>query len=100
MALCDDPSRRRVVVLGPVCVATLCGDAAGGRVATPDLELAVGKRDMPTPFQIDRELVPFRCADCDASSCGGHWKTETAFDQDFYECTLEHAPEDTQGAQD
>ena len=65
--------------------------------ALMESEAAVAAAFRSTPsaqalYSIDPELAPFWCPRCRRSYCKAHWKTETLFDDGFYECTKGKCP--------
>jgi hypothetical protein len=39
-------------------------------------------------LQIDWELAPFYCPDCDLNSCRADWHTYALVDEGFYDCSV------------
>jgi hypothetical protein len=53
--------------------------------------------DAPNPValrQIDWELAPFYCPDCDLNYCKADWQTYVLVDEGFYDCTMGTCPRD------
>jgi hypothetical protein len=42
--------------------------------------------------QVDWELAPFYCPDCELNYCGKDWRTYVLFDEGFYDCTMGRCP--------
>ena len=52
--------------------------------------------DAPSPValrQIDWELAPFYCPDCDLNYCRIDWRTYVLMDEGFYDCTMGICPD-------
>ena len=60
------------VTVGPVPVEAVAAALATGRASAL--------------FEIDSELAPFWCPRCRAAYCRDHYRTETLYDDGFFDC--------------
>jgi len=51
-------------------------------------EIVTGTAPDPVALrELDRDLAPFYCPECDLNYCSGDWNTSVIFDEDFYDYT-------------
>jgi len=60
----------------------LTAPAPASSAITERLRAAIGACDARAIHELDFELAPFYCPDCDASYCGAHWQRWDVFDED------------------
>lgn len=51
-----------------------------------------GSVDPAVLRDINWELAPFYCPDCQLNYCGNHWNTNVVFDESFYDYTMGTCP--------
>ena len=72
-------ARRLLAERQPAAAVALCG---GELLQDLDDEWVLAARD-----ELDRDLAPFYCPECDLNYCSGDWNTSVIFDEDFYDYT-------------